>query len=183
MQFTLTYEGRLRSNAKPADKHAMRRHFHQQLSTLWNLRPLSEIRDWVQVAPADGAFSILKSVHGFSFAPLVCEKLHAVAELEVDLLWPQRPGSIFVNGGDIDNRLKTLFDALKIPSEPSALPKDTVPLDGEEPFFCLLEDDSLISKVTVNTDRLLEPEADPSVVKLLIRVKTRNLGDQHKQLP
>jgi len=183
MQFTLTYEGRLRSNAKPADKHALRRHFHQQLSTLWSLRPLADYRDWIQVPPTESAFSIIKPVHGFAFAPLVCEKLRAVAELEVDLLWPQSPGSIFVSGGDIDNRLKTLFDALKIPSEPSALPKGTMPLDGEKPFFCLLEDDSLISKVTVSTDRLLEPEADPSIVKLLLRVKTRNLGDQWKQLP
>jgi hypothetical protein len=27
---------------------------------------------------------------------------------------------------------------------------------GETPFYCLLEDDRLISKITVETDRLLE---------------------------
>ena len=107
----------------------------------------------------------------------------AVAELEVTLLWPQTPGNIITSGGDIDNRLKTLFDALKVPSEPSALPIGTIPQLGEEPFFCLLEDDSLIARVSVETDRLLEPCSDTSMVRLFIRVKTRNIGAQWKQLP
>ena len=183
MQFTLTYEGRLRSNAKPKDKHALRQHFHGQLKALWGISPLSGIAGWVAVPPEPNGFSIVRNVHGFNFAPLISERVMAVAELEVTLLWPQTPGNIITSGGDIDNRLKTLFDALKVPSEPSALPIGTIPQLGEEPFFCLLEDDSLIARVSVETDRLLEPCSDTSMVRLFIRVKTRNIGAQWKQLP
>lgn len=183
MQLTLTYEGRLGSNARPVEKHRLRQHFHRQLKALWSLKPLSGYSSWIKIPADDAAFTILREIHGFHFAPLVSVNVQAVAELEVRLLWPQTAGSIFVNGGDIDNRLKTLFDALKVPSEPTALPPDTRPEMDETPFFCLLEDDSLITRVTVDTDRLLESGPDPLAVKLTVRVVTRNIGSQWKQLP
>jgi hypothetical protein len=34
------------------------------------------------------------------------------------------------------------------------------PEPGEDPFFCLIEDDSLITEVKVTTDRLLTPLKD-----------------------
>jgi hypothetical protein len=119
--------------------------------------------------------SIIKQLHGFEFAPLVCEKVSLVAELQIQMLWPQSPGAIVSSGGDIDNRLKTLFDSLKMPSEATALPTGTVPQPGERPFYCLLEDDMLITRVDVETDRLLEPNLHPSEVALFIRVRTRQM--------
>ena len=98
-----------------------------------------------------------------------------VAELDVHVLWPQKPGAIISSGGDIDNRLKTLLDALKVPSEPTAVPPGSTPQEGEVPFFCLLEDDSLITKLTVDTDRLLEPNTSSGEVELSIKVRTRQL--------
>lgn len=111
--------------------------------------------------------------HGFNFAPLVAESVGLTAELDILLLWPASPGKIITSGGDIDNRIKTLLDALKLPSEPTALPPNTMPQPGEEPFFCLLEDDSLITRINVETDRLLEPVRTSSEVDLTIRVRTR----------
>ena len=73
--------------------------------------------------------------------------------------------------GDLDNRIKTLFDALKIPREASALPSDAKPDEDQKPFFCLLQDDSLITKFSIEADRLLEPVQDHSEVLALIRVK------------
>ena len=40
----------------------------------------------------------------------------------------------------------------------------------EKPFFCLLEDDNLVTRLTVSTDRLLEPVQNPSEVLLLVHV-------------
>lgn len=43
-------------------------------------------------------------------------------------------------GGDIDNQLKTLFDALRAPHDVAELPGG--PSDGDQdPLFCLLDDD------------------------------------------
>lgn len=46
-----------------------------------------------------------------------------------------------------------------MPSNCGELAKHPVGAD-ENPFFVLLEDDSLITKVSVTTDRLLTPQAD-----------------------
>ncbi|MGV8992319.1 MAG: hypothetical protein ACOH1Q_13045 [Thiobacillus sp.] len=177
MQFTLYYRGNLKSGNKatPRDKHELRRHFHRQMMALWQEIPLINFRGFLSDPPVPASINLLSRKNGFTFAPLVSEKLGLVAELEIQLLWPQAPGAIITSGGDIDNRLKTLFDALKLPSEPTALPKDSSPGVDETPFYCLLEDDSLITRVTVETDRLLDPVAGPSEVVLFIRVRTRQI--------
>jgi len=89
----------------------------------------------------------------------------------------------FASGGDIDNRLKTLFHALKVSSEPTALPIGATPQLDETPFFVLLEDDSLITRISVDVDRLLDSSSASSEVALFMRVKARNLGDTWDALP
>ena len=81
------------------------------------------------------------------------------------------PGYIVGQGGDIDNRLKTLFDSLRTPRDTQEIPAGDQPGDTETPFFCLLEDDNLIASLSVNTDRLLEPSESSSLVKLMVRVQ------------
>jgi hypothetical protein len=178
MQFTLYYRGKLKSNARPEEKHDLRRHFHRQLRVLWDEPPLNDFKNLLRYERRNEngvpeELGILQKAHGFEFAPLVCENVALVAELEIKMLWPQAPGAIVSAGGDIDNRLKTLFDSLKMPCEATALPKGAMPGPDEQPFFCLLEDDRLITRVSVETDRLLEPPIDPSDVALFIRVRTR----------
>ena len=73
--------------------------------------------------------------------------------LNILFLRRDSPGKV-ISGGDIDNRLKTLFDALSIPNRSQIV---GTPESNESPFFCLLEDDSLITEVRVETDRLLTP--------------------------
>jgi hypothetical protein len=61
-----------------------------------------------------------------------------------------------MNQGDIDNRLKTLFDALRYPKLPQEL--DDTPQDiAASPCYCLLSDDKFIDQLSVTTDRLLTP--------------------------
>lgn len=117
--------------------------------------------------------SVTQEIKGFTFKPLVTEKLCLISELTITMLRPEPPGSIVTHGGDIDNRLKTLLDSLKMPKETGEIPKTDFPQEGEDPFCCLLEDDKLISKLSVATDQLLEPNQDPSIVHLLIHVRTK----------
>jgi len=92
-----------------------------------------------------------------------------VADLSITLLRPGAPGQALA---DIDNRLKTLVDALKVPKKQGELPPDAVPSEDEDPFFCLLEDDKLLTAIRVETDQLLVP-AEESEVVVLIQVRTR----------
>jgi hypothetical protein len=89
------------------------------------------------------------------------------------MLRPEPPGALITQGGDIDNRLKTLFDALRMPHNLSELPKGSVPDVDQDPFFCLLEDDNLITAVSVKTDRLLVPTENKNEVHLDIQIETR----------
>jgi hypothetical protein len=152
MEFALHYRGILKAAGRPAHKHELRCHFHSQLKKLWNQLPLSVVRnDALNPSPPDPSQkqwpsdnlkklaeiaqfpSLIKPVGNFNFVPLVNQRLNIVAELKVTLLRPEPPGAIITQGGDIDNRLKTLFDALKIP-EKSALPSGTHPKSDEDPF-------------------------------------------------
>ncbi len=173
MEFTLYYRGLLTGNADASEKHRLRRHFHDQLKELWNQPPLDDEHDLLELSPEPGKTSIIKTVGSFHFAPLVTSPLKLVAEIDITMLRPQPPGEIVSRGGDIDNRLKTLLDSLTAPAELTALPSGATPQSGEEPFFCLLEDDKLITKVSVSTDRLLDSPSDTPEVVLLIRARTR----------
>jgi hypothetical protein len=93
--------------------------------------------------------------------------MHLLAELDILMLRPGPPGSLVRHGGDIDNRLKTLLDALRMPS---AAEITSGPNSDETPFYCLLEDDRFITGLLVRTDRLLDAR-DPAEVVLTIKVR------------
>ena len=95
-----------------------------------------------------------------------------VAELDILFLRRQEPGAIVTSGGDIDNRMKTLLDALRVPKTASEIPENDFPAPDETPFCCLLEDDVLVTRLAIDTDRLLEPGDTPEV-RLIINVEMK----------
>jgi hypothetical protein len=182
MEFTLVYQGPSKANGSIEDKQDIRREFHKQLAELWKQEPLSSLEKENSGSTRDAMLPntvlnhpilFMQRVHDFQFIPLVSLKLNLVAELDIIFLRPEPPGCIVTQGGDIDNRLKTLFDAFRIPKESKEIPKDDVPKPNENPFYCLLEDDNLITKIAMRTDRLLKPCNEPSFVELLIAVRTK----------
>jgi hypothetical protein len=173
MHFTLTYTGELRANAKPQQKHEIREAFHLQMRTLWNQDPLIDHNSWHDGSNPKTTVNLNRPIGSFRFVPLISKDLFLVCKLSIFMLRPEPPGSLITQGGDIDNRLKTLFDALRIPHNTAELPKNTEPTTEQNPFFCLLEDDNLITEVSVKTDRLLTPTDNNNEVHLDIQVETR----------
>jgi hypothetical protein len=160
VDFTLTYDGPLPAKASPTKKHEIRRQLHPQLL---DLRSDPVVKNVDKVPPVKvGDYTFTSIVHPFfSFR----------TKLDILMLKPETSGKI-ITGGDIDNRLKTLFDALTRPRHAQDIPRNWVPGPNEQPLHCLLDDDALISSVTVRTDRLLAP-ATPTHVKLIIGVSVR----------
>jgi hypothetical protein len=174
MRFVLKYRGPLKSNGDRKHKHKLRQHFHQQLKRLWEQQPLSELKPfWLQPERASNNYHFLRPMGDFTFAPLITMEANTVAEVSITFLRPEPPGQLITQGGDIDNQLKTLFDALTIPRHANSLPPGTAPGDDETPLFCLLEDDNLIVSVAVRTEQWLEPVEDRSIVDVTIAVETR----------
>lgn len=190
MEFRLTYEGKLlgasRTDTRARHKHDIRRVFHPQLRRWWDITPtLNSMFD-----PPAGAININRDdwtkrrdalperfhCGGYRLVPLVTKDLGLTCAIEILFLRPDPPGSL-ISSGDIDNRLKTVFDALRIPADAAELGGHS-PAENENPFYCLLEDDRLISRVSVETDVLLQPTSpanadDPNDARLLIAVKLK----------
>ena len=183
MDFVLRYHGPLPSNGGPRDKHRIRAAIHPQLETLCAETPqLHEAQSdtlpegalrgsEVEVPrPLQALFFVVR-LGGFRFVPIIHRPHELACSLDVIFLRREKPGSI-VHGGDLDNRLKTLFDALRMPHDPSELTGVT-PSSVDQRIYCLLQDDSLITRVSVATHQLLEPLAsgeDAAGVDLVMHV-------------
>ncbi len=183
MEFRLVYDGMLlgasRSNTRSEHKHEIRRVFHKQLKRLWetapHLRETGRVQQTMQgVAGAVASSDNIKKLSNkfrldnYRLVPLATRELDLGCGLDILFLRYDQPGQTLLQSGDIDNRLKTLFDALRIPQDGEYCGK---PLPDEDPFFCLLEDDSMISRVSVTTDVLLEPNRDVNDVRLVITAR------------
>jgi len=176
MDFMLVYRGPLKANGSVQEKQDLRRIFHPQLRELWEIPPIStspKKPSWLSTNPPQGTISIIEPIGSFRFAPLISSRIFLVAELNITLLRPENAGSIVTQGGDIDNRIKTLLDSLRMPRHSNEIPSNDSPQYHEDPFFCLLQDDSLITKLAISTYRLLEPSKDPSFVSLFIHVQSK----------
>lgn len=59
-------------------------------------------------------------------------------------------------GGDLDGRLKTLFDGLRMPENPEQQAEVHLTAD---PLYVLLQDDILVSDISIRTGKLLGDRA------------------------
>ncbi|MFI5089685.1 MAG: hypothetical protein ACHP7P_06465 [Terriglobales bacterium] len=203
MEFRLLYRGKLPAQSSGGggghilEKHLIRKQIHVQLRELWKRHPF--FSNYFGVVPG-----VSKRLHidqnaaddepttrldllahdftkfGYRFVPLVCNRWGIGCSLDILFLRRDDPGQLIQGGGDIDNRIKVLWDGLRIPQYNREVEKFR-PEAGEDPFFCLMEDDRLITEVRVVTDRLVLPmEQDEQVhdVHLVIHVKTKILDPQ-----
>lgn len=179
VEFRLIYDGPLhgssRTDTRSEHKHDIRRVFHRQLQRLWQTSP--HLKAWLSKEPfgVDGSkMSVLEltanacRLGNYRFAPLSTCQLELGCSLDVIFLRYDQPGQTLIQSGDIDNRLKTIFDALRMPKVGEYIGE---PLPGEDPFFCLLEDDSMVTHLSLTTDLLLEPDRDLHDVRLVITTK------------
>jgi hypothetical protein len=164
-------------------KHRIRRELHPQLRTLWHQD--ETLRNWF-TAPPEGHPDYLGQRAddyarcGFRFVPLVALKDEGGCALDILILRRQEPNKLFTGAGDIDARVKTLLDGLRMPQQCSEL-GGAVPEDGEDPFFVLLEDDRVIHELNITTDRLLvppKPHESQREIVAIIKVRTRTFSLQ-----
>ena len=197
MRFTLRYSGPLPARQKRRSqilaKHVVRQQLHLQLRELWRTRtPLkSELREWTALGvderdawewkqsdfSPNGAILHSSNTGPFTFVPLVTTHQYLVCELDIIFLRPGPIGDLFRQDGhrgDLDNRLKVLLDALQMPDDIAVCAALPAPSPDETPFFCLLENDRLVTGLRVETRQLLEAKAaERSHVELIIDVHVK----------
>ena len=185
MRLVLTYSGLLPPNGNRQDKHRIRSALLPQLRQQWDIEPV--LRQLKEPDPKSGRapindISAAFTKGGFNFVPLVMRQYDLVCYLEITLLRTEAPGAVIQSGGDIDNRIKTLFDSLSIPPNENQI-SGLQPEPEENPFYTLLEDDSLVTGFQIKTERLLEQQANANDVRVTIiatvrptKVTVGNLG-------
>ncbi|MEM6451902.1 MAG: hypothetical protein AAF703_16495 [Cyanobacteria bacterium P01_D01_bin.105] len=206
MKFRLTYSGSVKSSGnkpKPENKHELRLAFHEQLAVLWAINPILQGFSQTKFpnleraitpnysadldeallnnSPPKYSYSQLlikkHKSHDVKWHPLVTVENNLVCELSILMLRPNDQKSV-VQGGDVDGRLKTIFDSLSIPKSGDVLSKFAT---HNGIFYTLLSDDSLISKVTVDTDELLQlpQNNDDNHAQLVIEISTRKRNEPY----
>jgi len=195
MEFVLRYRGPLPAKMRGtiAEKHNIRLQLHPQLeelcrrNRLWQPAitdlPIATLKNRrIQFNPDFSAPLFARiPLRGVDFVPLVTR--HRELACQLDILWLRREkaGEIIQDGGDLDNRLKALFDGLRIPYEEKELPNGNIAPTSGTRCYCLLEDDALITKLAVTTYQLLEPltgKAPETDVDLLLRVLVQSTSQQ-----
>ena len=156
MEFRLTYEGELLSRANPTHVHAIRKKFHKQLKKLWDEHPVLKRGHSTSSVIGTSMKEIIPE-NEFNWLPIVTKKNGLVCGLDILMLRKGPPGRTIT---DIDNQLKTIFDALRMAGSSQELRtknRPQKPGEGEDPFYVLLEDDLLITHLSVTSDMLLDP--------------------------
>jgi hypothetical protein len=204
MKLTLTFEGELPSTGNSPRKASekkwiIRKAFHPQLAEACQVHPaLRSVMEHGTLIPLPGQVMILSQFHHNdpmdrvparrslenrdlcspiqvgerTFIPIVRESLALGCELKILFLRREDPGSLVLQDGDLDNRLKTLFDALRVPTEAELVEDPTL----DNPVYCLLESDTLITGLSIKTDRLLTgANKSPHEAHLIIEADIRVL--------
>jgi hypothetical protein len=166
---------RLRHSARvPKNWEVALQHWQPPTSPLWEDQHLDP-NEALQEGFVDLCEPIEKGNN--RYIPLVRKSLGLACSLDIMFLRQEDPGELVLQGGDLDNRIKTLFDALRIPDGDVA--------QAQNPTYCLLESDTLIDSFKVSTGRLLMSETNhPSEVHLTIEaaIKVLRVGSWNQCL-
>jgi len=181
VNFRLTYSGPLKaasqSDTRRLEKHAIRCVFSRQLGQLFENRDvlLDEFRNG-RFGEAVKLASRTYKRGKFACFPIVREELNLVCDLDILFLRRENPGHLISGGGDLDNRIKVLFDALRVPQDDNEVRDIIPPTEDAAVLICLAEDDRLITGFRVTSDTLLEPASSRSEqnnVQLIVNVEIK----------
>jgi hypothetical protein len=178
MKFTLAYEGLLpstgnqRSGSSPPGKLAavwsIRNQIAPQMRRLFETKPVLAHPGTTEARAAVLKLSRRIKRDGLEFIALVRPQLNLACALDIEMLVNHDVGSVVTGAGDLDNRIKTLLDGLRLPKGAHEI-KTNQPV--ETPCFCLFEDDALLTGLCVKMDRnYAATVADPQHVRLNIKV-------------
>jgi hypothetical protein len=183
MEFRLIFRGNLPSERRAGVdiKHAIRRQLHPQLRVLWQQHPAlcHSFEAKYNLHSKTGKSRVEEladdySKCGFRFVPLI-KKEGFACSLNILTLLRQGPFGV-MDRSDLDNRIKTLIDGLRVPEQCSELGSN-LPSPDENPFFVLMDNDSAIFEFQVTAERLLIPpetgDAERDVTAIIgVRVTT-----------
>lgn len=186
MKFKLLYFGDILINPKKRAQHIcdIRMQFHPQLKKLVEHSPWTNLTKYM-LPNATKSPVVTRHMGGIDWNPIITPNLKLIAELDIQMLHPEIVG---VPHSDIDNRVKTLLDGLRCPQNEHEISEQTPRNIG--PIYTLLDDDHLVTKLSINTSHLLSPHMfnpellrSPDTVFMMIDVNVRVAEGTLENLP
>lgn len=155
MDICLIYRGNVasRNRAVAKDKHAIRCQLHPQIKRFWDLTIASQNENRTQhenywtpfkLKKGDGDVSLLETRGNSTFATTVSDAAGWCALCRLSFTFFEH--DIRSGIGDIDNKVKTLMDALSLPPKADAAELEIT----STPFHCLLANDRLVTSYSVD---------------------------------
>lgn len=159
MKFTLFYSGTIRSSNKKNVNHIneIRCGLSPQIRLLYDYEPLSGLEAKCEPGEyPEQSIRTFLNVRNRSYSCLVNRGFGLACIIHFTFFESSGSLSVASDIGDLDNKVKTLIDALRVPAESEV---DVV----RDSFIghtvhCLLMDDSYIWEIQVERKRLLHPE-------------------------
>ncbi|HEV8348219.1 MAG TPA: hypothetical protein VGQ16_16700 [Vicinamibacterales bacterium] len=167
MKLLLRYRDNLPASAGPAEKMQLRFFLSRQLRRVWEnyfeaKHPLGQLpRAKPTKLPAANSLPYFMTVFddepSYRFVPLVTHGNKIRCRLSIRYgRWRTGGAAQLLDNGDIDARLKVLFDGLSIP-QANQLNFSKVHLEHQtDTCFVLAEDDRLIESVEIGTFEILD---------------------------
>ncbi|MDR2769973.1 MAG: hypothetical protein LBB08_00815 [Rickettsiales bacterium] len=185
MKFKLLYFGEILTNPKKRSQHIadIRMQFHPQLKKLIQHSPWDNLQRHLLPNPTKSP-AASKHVGSIDWNPIITPALKLLAELDIQFLHPEVVG---LARSDIDNRVKTLIDGLRAPQNSHEVGENTPKDIG--PIYTLLDDDHLITRLSVNTSHLLSSDlfaggnASQDTVFVMLDVNVRVAEGNLQNLP
>lgn len=168
MEIILTYRGRI--PAKRSDKEAVwaiRKEFHLQLAKLWGKEPFDVLKRWEDAGFSADAPHFTRHWRNQTFVPFLGQDVSVGADLDITLLTGVPIQKRVISAGDLDNRIKRIVDALRVPKGHGEMVEELPP---DARWYCLLEDDDVVTSLSAKLGPYLGSD-DPAESFAFIRVR------------
>src|SRR5271156_6808570 len=123
VKFLLEYDGPLRaatdSDTKIKNKNELRWRLSSQLGTFFQRGDFSKLPQGRVAHPPIRELEV--QGRKFKFLPVIWISVPVMCELTIQIKRRENPGGVLTQDGDLDNRVKTIFDALRMPKNESEL--------------------------------------------------------------
>lgn len=145
----------------------MRRSFSAQLEKVWGKAPFETLKEWEDTAFAAGAPKFTRAVSGQTFVPLYGRDVGVGVDLDITLLTGMPVRKAVISAGDLDNRVKRIIDALRVPNGQGEMSHKLSP-GGR--YYCLMEDDDAVLSLGARLGPYLGSD-DTAVSFAIVRVR------------
>lgn len=145
----------------------MRRSFHTQLQKVWGKEPFGILKKWEDTNFSAGAPNFIRTNSGQTFVPIYGKDVGVGVDLDITLLTCMPERKSVLSAGDLDNRVKRIVDALRVPKGHGEMLAG-LPDGGR--WHCLMEDDDAVLSLSARLGPYLGSD-DPSVSFAVIKVR------------